>query len=164
VSGRDEDRERWEERLDARLRELGTNSPYCCFEECDETFPLALTGVHPEIYCYEHDALRRSRPWREDHHPAGRRSDPETVTVPGNDHRILSGLQYGWPRETLRNPDGSPLLRAAASIRGWLDVLWLIMVRTVGWVPEFLERLDAWLRERLGPRWWDDFDGSDSCE
>ena len=61
--------------------------------------------------------------------------------------------------ETLRNPDGSPLLRAAAALRGWLDLLWLIMVRAVGWIPVFLEQLDAHLRQRLGERWWEDFDG-----
>src|SRR5437870_428666 len=110
MNGRDHDREHWEERLEERLRQLGTDSPYCHSGGCDEAFPFALTGVHPEIYCYEHDALRRSRPWREDHHPSGRRNDPRTVPVPGNDHRILSELQYSWPRETLRNPDGSPLL------------------------------------------------------
>jgi hypothetical protein len=56
--------------------------------------------------------------------------------------------------ETLRNPDGSPLLRAAASIRGWLDTLRLIMERTVGWVPAFLEWLDARLRVTIGVQWW----------
>src|SRR4051794_24504564 len=160
MSGRDEDRERWEDRLEERLRQLGTHDPCCRFDGCDESFPLALTGIHPEIYCYEHDALRRNRPWVEGHHPAGRHNNPQTVPVAGNDHRVVSERQYLWPRHTLRNPDGSPLLRAAASIRGWLEVLWLIMVRTVGWVPEFLERLDAWLLGRLGPRWWDEFNGS----
>jgi hypothetical protein len=77
--------------------------------------------------------------------------------MPGNDHRIVSDNQHDWPLDTLRNPDGSPLLRAAASIRGWLDILRLIIERTVGWVPAFLEALDAWLRESLGERWWDGF-------
>jgi hypothetical protein len=113
--------------------------------------------VEPEIYCYEHALCRRGRPWVEGHHALGRHNDPQTVDAPANDHRVLSDLQLAWPRETLRNPDGSPLLRAAAAIRGWLDVLWLVMTRCVGWVPAFLEQLDAWLRERIGPRWWEDF-------
>jgi hypothetical protein len=153
-----EDRwEQWEQRAEERLRQLGTDTPYCHEPGCDETCPLALTGVEPDIYCYEHDLLRRGRPWLEAHHPLGWHNDPRTVDAPANDHRVLSDLQLPWPRETLRNPDGSPLLRAAAAIRGWLDVLWLVITRSVGWVPEFLEELDAWLRERVGPRWWDDF-------
>jgi hypothetical protein len=59
-----------------------------------------------------------------------------------------------WPRDTMRNPDGSYLLRAAACVRGWLTVLQLIMERSIGWVPDYLERTDAWLRERIGPQWW----------
>jgi hypothetical protein len=77
--------------------------------------------------------------------------------MPANDHGILSDYQQDWSLETLRNPDGSPLLRAAASVRGWLDTLRLIMERTVGWVPAFLEALDAWLRGSLGERWWEQF-------
>jgi len=78
--------------------------------------------------------------------------------LPANDHSVVTlKHQVEWPRETLRNPDGSPLLQAAASIRGWLDVLKLVLERTVGGIPETLERLDAWLRERIGPRWWEDF-------
>jgi hypothetical protein len=77
--------------------------------------------------------------------------------MPGNDHRILSDYQHDWPLDTLRNRDGSPLLRAAASIRGWLDVLRLIIERTVGWVPALLEMLDAWLRGLVGERWWEQF-------
>ena len=60
-------------------------------------------------------------------------------------------------RNSLANANGSPLLRAAAAVRGWLDLLWLIIERTVGWVPAMLETLDAWLRQRLGARWWEDF-------
>jgi hypothetical protein len=36
-------------------------------------------------------------------------------------------------------------------------VLRLLLERTVGWVPRFLERLDAWLRVKLGERWWEEF-------
>ena len=57
--------------------------------------------------------------------------------------------------ETLRNREGSPLRRAAAAVRGWLDVLRLIIDRSAGWVPEVLENLDQGLTTRLGPRWWE---------
>jgi hypothetical protein len=62
-----------------------------------------------------------------------------------------------WDRDTLRDPDASPLLRAAAAIRAWMDILCLIIERTVGWVPACLESLDAYLREVLGPEWWEEW-------
>jgi len=64
-------------------------------------------------------------------------------------------MQRDWPEHTLRNPDGSPLLAAAAAIRGWLDVLWLVMQRTVGHIPVLLESLDEGLRTTYGDRWWE---------
>jgi hypothetical protein len=150
----DEEWQRLEERIEERLAQLGTRSPRCRVEGCDETCPLALTGVEPEILCYEHASILAGRPWLEEHHPPGQHNDQFTVPTPGNEHRVASELQSLWPRETLRNPDGSPLLRAAAALRGWLNLLWLVMTRTVGWIPAFLEELDAYLRERLGERWW----------
>lgn len=152
------EREEFADRLETKLAELGTRTPQCTSETCDEICPFMLTGADPEIHCYEHELLRLSRPWLEAHHPAGQHNDPRTVVVPGNDHRILSELQYRWPRETLRNPDGSPLLWAAALVRGWEDVLYVVVVLVAG-VPLLLEQLDEWLRGRVGERWWDEFDG-----
>lgn len=80
-----------------------------------------------------------------------------TVPVPNNEHRILSDLQQDWPTNTLCNLDESFLLQIAAAIRGWMDILVLILERTVGWIPRCLELLDAWLRERLGPGWAREF-------
>lgn len=145
------------ERLEVKLAQLGTRSPRCHSAGCDERCPFMLTGADPEIYCYEHDLLRRGRPGLEDHHPAGRHNHPATVALPANDHRVLSELQYLWPHETLRNPTGSPLLRSAALVRGYLDVLFLVMV-LVASVPLLLEDLDAWLVIEHGERWWDDFE------
>lgn len=143
-----------EERTEARLRALNTRDPRCSHPGCRECNPLALTGTDPNILCREHAADRHESSWTEQHHPVGRRNDPQTVPLPANDHAVLSELQALWPRETLRNPDGSPLRKAAAALRGWLDILRLIVERTVGWIPPFLETLDVWLCERLGPRWW----------
>lgn len=150
--------------LEDRLRSLGRRHPQCSHVGCEETDPFALTGVDPHILCAEHRADAEGRSWTQGHHVPGRANDPADIrSLPANDHSAVTlRYQAEWPRETLRNPDGSPLLRAAAAIRGWLDVLRLILERTVGWVPELLERLDAWLRERLGPRWWDDFLGWES--
>jgi hypothetical protein len=153
--------DREEERRQARLRLLGTSSPRCCVPGCRERDPFALTGVHPRLLCAEHRAHIEGRSPLEAHHPAGRQNAPsDTVQLPANDHSALThGYQAAWPRDTLRNPDGSPLLRAAASIRGWLDVLRLILERTCGWVPGFLERLDAWLCFKMGEDWWAQFAG-----
>lgn len=59
----------------------------------------------------------------DDHHVFGKANDPTTiVTVPANDHRAeLSVAQQDWPKKTPENPDGSPLLAAAARIRGFVD-------------------------------------------
>jgi hypothetical protein len=119
---------------------------------CGESHPFALTGCEPAVECYEH-ALGR---WTEEQHWFGQHNDPLTGPIPANDHRVLSEFQARWPQDTLRNRDGSPLLRAAAALRSWLDVMRLLVDRVVGRIPPFLEHLDGWLRERLGPRWWDD--------
>ena len=105
--------------------------------------------------CAECQARLQGRRPVEDHHPAGRANDPFTAPFWANDHDILTDRQHGWSAATLRNPDGSPLLKAAAAIRGWLDVLRLIVERTVGWIPPFLEWLDAALRGSVGDRWWE---------
>jgi hypothetical protein len=149
------------DRLEEKLAALGTRTPRCIWDGCDETCPFMLTGVYPDIRCYEHELLRLGRPWLEDHHPAGQNNDPRTVPMPGNEHRLFSELQYRWPRDTLRNPDGSPLLQAAAPVRAWEDVLYVVMV-LVAWVPLYLEQLDVWLRQKIGPRWWEYMDDPDA--
>ena len=146
-----EDRDR---RREQAYERLGTRQPRC--QHCIESDPFALQGTHPEITCYECSARQAGKSSTERHHPAGRRNSPVTVAIPGNDHRVLSDAQNDWPERTQRNPDESPLLKAAAAIRAWLDVLKLIIERTVGWVPDFLESLDAALREWFGDRWWEE--------
>jgi hypothetical protein len=139
---------RWE----ARLRQLGTRTPRCT--ECPESDPFALTLTSDGLRCYECLALEAGRSWTERQHPAGRRNHLATVLIPGNDHRVVDDHKHDWPRNTLRNPNGSPLLRAAACLRGWLDTLQLVVDRTVGWIPPFLEQLDHWRTDQLGRGWW----------
>lgn len=136
-----------------RQRSLGPNA--AC--PCGEADPRCLVETDSGVQCYGFHARTAGRPATEQHHVAGRHNLADTVPVPTNDHRILSDLQQDWPVGTLRNPEGSPLLQAAAAIRGWMDVLTLILERTVGWIPRFLEALDAWLGQRLGAAWWTDF-------
>ncbi len=124
---------------------------------CGEADPRCLTTTGDTVVCYACHGHQGSRGEAEAHHPAGRHNLTATVPIPSNEHRILSDQQQDWPIATLRNPAGSPLLCAAAEIRGWMDVLALILERTIGWVPQFLEALDTWLRTQLGDAWWAEF-------
>jgi hypothetical protein len=124
---------------------------------CGETDIRCLIPSGNGVICYACRPVGAGRSRTEQHHVAGRHNLDATVPIPNNDHRILSDRQQDWPSRTLRNPDWSPLLQAAAAIRGWLDVLVLIIERAIGWIPGFLEALDAWLCERIGPAWTDEF-------
>lgn len=151
--------EDYEDRLadlrEDRYRALGTRSPRCSTLGCTETDPIALTGARPNITCHEHLADQMDCRWTQYHHLSGQANSPDTGALPANDHAAVSAMQSLWPRDTLRNPEGSPLLRAAAAVRGWLDMLRMMIERTLRWVPAALESLDALLTDRHGPRWWD---------
>src|SRR5262245_64684053 len=129
-------------RHEAAYRRLGTRQPKC--QRCTETDPLALQGVAPDLLCAECAARQVGRSPTEKHHVAGQHNDPTKTPIPTNDHKVLSDQQRDWPTATLRNREGSPLLQAAGALRGWLDVLRLIIERTVGWIPDMLEALDTW--------------------
>ncbi len=140
-------------RREAAYRRLGTRTPRCA--ECAETDPLVLTGTTPDILCYGHRRLAQGDSPDEDHHPAGDRNSPLRIRTPGNDHRFLSDAQRDWPERTLRNPDGSPLLKIAALVRGLVDYLRLLLERGLAWIPPALEWLDDLLRRAIGERWWE---------
>jgi len=89
------------------------------------------------------------------HHVAGNANSKVTIPVPANDHRAeLTEAQYDWPKRTLENPDGSPLLAMAASIRGYVDTVGYLNEKLLTQNPELLELLDAILVEKFGPKWW----------
>jgi len=67
---------------------------------------------------------------------------------------VLSVAQYDWPRLTLENPEGCPLLVAAACNRGFIDSLCYLIDELLRWISEMLEALSALLEEKLGPKWW----------
>jgi hypothetical protein len=72
-----------------------------------------------------------------------------------NDHwAVLNSAQYDWPQRTRENPDGSPLIAASGHIRGFADVVLDLIKRGLRWIADMLERLDEYLAERLGPKWW----------
>jgi len=143
-------------RTEDAYERLGTRQPEC--GECLETSPHALMKIDDLMLCYECRAKQMGSSQIEAHHVAGQHNLHTTVDLPTNDHRVLSDLQREWPIDTLRNPAGSPLLRAAAALRGWLDAVSLMMDRAVGWIPRFLEWLDGQLQSALGTRWWDAFE------
>ena len=90
----------------------------------------------------------------DDHHPAGRANSPITIPVPVNDHRAeLSPAQYDWPKSTLENPTGSPLLARAACIRGFVDTNFYLVEKLLLPHAEFCELMEGFLTEKYGPDW-----------
>ena len=119
--------------------------------KCGETQPQALTTI-----CVECLRKLSGKSASDDHHPAGRANHPATVKIPANDHAaVLTDAQYDWPKETWENPDGNPLLAAAACIRGYYDTNTYLTDALLLWVARFLEALYPFLRERLEPEWWE---------
>jgi hypothetical protein len=66
----------------------------------------------------------------------------------------LSPAQEDWPKLTLKNPLGSPLLAGAACVRGFVDSILYLMEKGLIWIAEMLEKLDELLMKKLGPQWW----------
>jgi hypothetical protein len=123
--------------------------------KCGEQRPRALIpGSKPKI-CAECQRKKLGHSLLDEHHPAGEANDPTTTPIPANDHRaVLSPQQYEWPPETWENPEGSPLLAAAASIRGYSETAEYLANSLLIPRAELLEVLERHLRQRLGPRWW----------
>jgi hypothetical protein len=122
---------------------------------CGESRPEALVRASEPTICNACEGKRRGRTTFDDHHVAGKANSPVTIQVPVNDHRArLSIAQYDWPKRTLENPDGSPLLAAAACIRGFVDTIFYLIDKLLLWIPEMLEKLNALLVEKSGRKWW----------
>ena len=123
--------------------------------QCGERRAAALiTDSEPRI-CARCQRRQKGKSTMDRHHPAGRANHPLTVPVPVNDHRAeLTEAQYGWPIATLENPDGDPLRRASACIRGFVDTVIYQMREMLLWIADFLEKLSAYLVRQFGRRWW----------
>lgn len=146
------DNTEYEKLAEKHYRRLGTRNPRCT---CGETAPAALSPIGGDIVCNECQKAEKGESTVEDHHMAGRNNDPDfTIPLPANAHRVVTDYQNVWPTETLRNPDASPLIKASAALRGFLDILLAAIHYVLGWIPPYLEELDASLRGRLGSRWW----------
>ena len=92
----------------------------------------------------------------ENHHPAGRKNDSFTIPLLANAHAVLSDSQTDWPRETLSNSAKDLLNILAAWLRAIRDTLLHLAEKSEEWA-KLLERLAAYLSERLGAGWWSDF-------
>lgn len=122
---------------------------------CGETRPEALIAGSKPMICAECQRRTKGKNTMDKHHPAGKANSPITIPVPANVHRAeLSTAQYDWPEETLENPDGSPLLKGAACIRGATDVIFCIIKELLLWIAEMLEAFDSFMVTTQGPKWW----------
>jgi len=123
--------------------------------ECRESRAEALVPRSRPRLCEECYRRRRGSKTTDAHHVAGKANSSIVIEVPANDHRAaLSVAQYEWPKVTLENRDGSPVLRAAAALRGVADLLVELIVALIVSAATFLENLDQQLRNAHGDGWW----------
>lgn len=123
--------------------------------KCGEQRPLALIRGSKPTICAACQREQLGKSSLDNHHPAGAANDPTTVPVPTNDHRaILSLQQYEWSELVWKNPSGSPVIRGAASIRGYTETGDYLVASLLVPNAEMLEVLDAFLEKRLGSEWW----------
>jgi hypothetical protein len=122
---------------------------------CGESRPAALIAGSNPITCTECKRNKENQSPFDAHHVAGKSNHALTIPVPANDHRsILNEQQYSWPKATRENALGSPLLAAAASIRGLFDTIVYLLHKLLLWIPELLEMLDAFLAMHFESMWW----------
>ena len=122
---------------------------------CGESRPEALVAGSQPIICAGCLRSANGRSTLDMHHPFGRANSPVTISVPVNDHRArLSVDQADWPKSTLMNAEGSPLLAAAAGIRGFMDTVLYLIEHGLLWIADMLEWLHDFLVKKLGPKYW----------
>jgi hypothetical protein len=123
---------------------------------CGEDRPEALIAGSDPMICAKCDRERKGQKQMDDHHIAGEANNSAaTIRIPVNDHRAdLNTAQQDWPKKTLQNSDHSPLLSAAAHIRGFADLIVYLLKTFLLWVAEMLELLDTMLERKLGKKWW----------
>lgn len=146
-----------EARAEDAFERFDTRKPHCNWPGCPVTDWRALTGDDPDrLICYEHLAEQQGRTPVEKQHPIGHHNDEQfTVPFTGNLHRAMDERKKDWPEQTLKNPEGSPLRKAAACVRTADDWLQVIVFCVLGWVALFLEWLDERLSSLHGKRWWE---------
>jgi len=132
-------------------RRVGLNARCSCGEARPEAL---IAGRNPTI-CAACERAAKGRTTMDDHHFAGRANNPATIPVPVNDHHaILTVAQEEWPKSTLSNTEGSPLLAGAACLRGCIDTIHYLIEKGLLWLADMLEKLDEIQVKKLGPKWW----------
>jgi hypothetical protein len=132
-------------------RRVGLNARCSCGEARPEAL---IAGSNPTI-CAACERAAKERTTMDDHHFAGAANNPATIPLPVNDHRaVLSVAQADWPKSTLTNTEGSPLLAGAACLRGFIDTIVYLIEKGLLWLADMLEKLDDVLMRKLGPKWW----------
>ena len=122
---------------------------------CGEARPEALIKGSDPTICAECQRKMKGQIIMDDHHSAGEANNSATTLVPVNDHRaVLNVAQYRWPTETRENPDRSPVLAAAGCVRGFVDTVVYLIEKLLLWIPEMLEKLDAFLVKAFGQKYW----------
>jgi len=138
------------QRKSKAARRIGTNQQCACGERRPEAL---ITGSQP-LTCAACKRQAEGKRTGDDHHFAGKANSDATIPIFVNDHRAdLSSAQYDWPKKTLQNRYGSPLLSAAGCNRGFSDTV-SYLIESCDWIPPFLEELDASLVKKYGPEWW----------
>jgi len=124
---------------------------------CGEGRPEALICGSNPIICVACQRKQRRQTTFDLHHPAAEANSPTRTPIWVSDHvAVLNVLQYDWPKTTLENPDGSPLLAAAGRNRGYMETNAYLVDALLRQNTEVLEVLDAYLVKRLGQNWWVD--------
>lgn len=122
--------------------------------ECGEARPEALIEGSNPIVCARCQRKKDGMTTDDEHHPAGAANNSMTIPVPVNDHRAeLSVAQADWPKQTLENPDDSPLVVIAGCIRGYIDTT-AYLGKNLLPHAEMFEALNAFLTQKYGPKWW----------
>ena len=131
---------------------------------CGEKRPEALIPGTKPATCAACQRTALGQTIMDKHHFAGRANNPATIPVPVNDHRArLSVAQSDWPKPTLINAQGSPLLAAAGCVRGFIDVIHYLIEKGLLWIADMLEVLDEFQVKKLGPQWWIDTELEQFC-
>ncbi len=136
----------------ARRRERFPLGATCI--RCGESDARVLDAGTKPILCYACHAAAAGRSVVEYHHIGSRANGDLTIVIGANEHRILSEMQREHDPRLRRNPDGSPVLRAAAHLAGVRDALAVLVERLFDPLITWLLAFETWLVARLGPRYW----------
>ena len=125
-------------------------------EVCGLKDVWALRQVGKRVLCAACHLREQGKSSFEFHHVAGEANDDFKIRIPANDHAGLSGDQYDWPIPILRNENADPLLKISAMMRGKHIVDLRVNSQLPEWAPD-LERLSAYLVDRIGENWASDY-------